>query len=304
MAGVMTRIPMSHRIFTPYNSRDIAFPGELALSMSDTVFGFLHEESEGSPESILYEEYNRNDQEEDEEAENSTSNAEDHKKFWENQYQLLQATLYRTSSLESKIRNCTKEVLREAQAAGNECTCRNPVFGGCRICLMKQVSASLQNAGFNAAICNSKWKNLPDMPSGEHTFVDILDSNTKKGEVRVIVELNFRGEFEMARASEEYNRLVSKLPEVFVGKIERLLSITAILCAAAKKCMKEKKMHLGPWRKTRYMQAKWLRVTERQTAVPRLISTTAGYSIRPQRPRASMLTVDLLEKLPSVQCAC
>lgn len=118
----------------------------------------------------------------------------------------------------------------------------------------------------------------------------------------MIVELNFRGEFEMAKASEEYNTLVSKLPEVFVGKIERLLSLTTILCSAAKKCMKDKKMHLGPWRKTKYMQAKWLRVSERQTAVPRQMSTT-GYSIRPQRPRASMLTVDLLEKLRSVQCA-
>lgn len=301
MARVMARIPMSHRIFTPYDSREVVYPGELALSMSDTVFGFLHEEYEGSPESILYDEYNQNDQEE-EQVENSSSTVEDNKKFWDNQYQLVQATLYRTSSLESKIRNCTKEVLKEAQIAGNVCTCRNPVFGGCRNCLMKQVSGCLQNAGFNSAICNSKWKNLPDMPSGEHTFVDVLDTNSKKGEVRVIVELNFRGEFEMAKASEEYNRLVSKLPEVFVGKIERLLSLTTILCSAAKKCMKEKKMHLGPWRKTRYMQAKWLRVSERQTAVPRLMSTT-GYSIRPQRPRASMLTVDLLEKLPSVQCA-
>lgn len=116
------------------------------------------------------------------------------------------------------------------------------------------------------------------------------------------MELNFRGEFEMAKASEEYNKLVSKLPEVFVGKVERLMSLTTILCSAAKKCMRDRKMHLGPWRKTRYMQAKWLRVTERRTTVPRLMSTTVLAS-RPQRPKASMLTVDLLEKLPSVQCA-
>jgi len=30
----------------------------------------------------------------------------------------------------------------------------------------------------------------------------------KEGEIRVIVKLNFRGEVEMARGSEEYNRLV------------------------------------------------------------------------------------------------
>lgn len=92
MAGVMARIPMSHRIFTPYNSQEIVFPGELALSMSDTVFGFLHEEGEGSPESILYEEFNQN--EEEDEVENSGSNAQDNKIFWENQYQLLQVTFF------------------------------------------------------------------------------------------------------------------------------------------------------------------------------------------------------------------
>lgn len=94
MARVMSRIPMSHRIFTPYDSREVVYPGELALSMSDTVFGFLHEEYEGSPESILYDEYNQKYQEEEEEVENSSSNFEDNKKFWENQYQLLQVTIF------------------------------------------------------------------------------------------------------------------------------------------------------------------------------------------------------------------
>ena len=74
----------------------------------------------------------------------------------------------------------------------------------------------------------------------------------------MIIELNFRAEFEMARASEEYNGLVSKLPEVYVGKIERLSNIIKVLCMGAKKCMKENKMHMGPWRKHKYMQAKWL----------------------------------------------
>lgn len=106
----------------------------------------------------------------------------------------------------------------------------------------------------------------------------------------------------MAKANEEYNALVNKLPEVFVGKVERLLSLITILCTGAKKCMKDKKMHMGPWRKQRYMQAKWLRVSERRAALSRPLATT-GYSGRPRRPRASMLTVDMLDKLPSLHCA-
>jgi hypothetical protein len=104
----------------------------------------------------------------------------------------------------------------------------------------------------------------------------------------------------MAKASEEYNQLVHRLPEVFVGKVERLNSVIKTLCLAAKKCMKEKKMHLGPWRKQRYMQAKWLATAcERATSMPPL---SMGHSGRLLRPKASMLTVDLKEMLPHVHC--
>lgn len=133
--------------------------------------------------------------------------------------------------------------------------------------------------------------------AGEHTFLDVIDNSNSKKEVRVIIELSFRAEFEMARASEEYNQLIKRLPEVFVGKIDRLLCLIKILCSAAKKCMKEKKMHMGPWRKQRYMQAKWLKTCERSTSS---LPLSTAHSSRPARPRASMLTVDLLENMPGL----
>lgn len=89
MVRAMARIPMSHRILT-YDTREIEFSGELPMSPSDTVFGFLHEEGDqGSPESIIYNE-NEDQNNEDEEGENSGCNVEDNKSFWENQHQLLQ----------------------------------------------------------------------------------------------------------------------------------------------------------------------------------------------------------------------
>lgn len=143
--------------------------------------------------------------------------------------------------------------------------------------------------------------------------MDVLsNSSSKKGEeVRVIIELNFRAEFEMARASEEYNRLVEKLPEVFVGKVERLNSVIKIMCSAAKKCMREKKMHMGPWRKQRYMQAKWLGACERTTSSSLSLAAGDQYSggggcMMPRPPRVkattSMLTVDLLDVMPNLHC--
>lgn len=125
--------------------------------------------------------------------------------------------------------------------------------------------------------------------------------SSKKGEVRVVIELNFRGEFEMARASEEYNGLISRLPEVFVGKAERLGVLIKILCSAAKKCMKDNKVHMGPWRKQKYMQAKWFGTCERMPLASPL--PPVGISVRPPKPRASMLTFDLLENVHSLHCS-
>ncbi|KAL5772415.1 hypothetical protein ACOSP7_012018 [Xanthoceras sorbifolium] len=279
------------------------------FTVSDMVFGFLEDGEAvlGNFDGLESPEWEALvDQEEEEEEQGRENDSEDNRSFWESQQQVLQATLCRSSSLESKIRNATKEALKEIQMTGDGvCSCRRPVAGGCRSCLMREVSGRLRNAVYNSAICKSKWRSSPDIPSGEHTFIDVIESTgRKKGEVRVIIELNFRAEFELARASEDYNRLVRRLPEVFVGKVERLENVIKILCTAAKKCMKEKKLHMGPWRKQRYMQAKWLGSCERTTSMPLLSMSSSSYSSsysgRLTKPRASMLTVDLLEKLPNM----
>ncbi|KAI3800400.1 hypothetical protein L1987_28490 [Smallanthus sonchifolius] len=115
---------------------------------------------------------------------------------------------------------------------------------------MREFCSRLQKFGYDSAICKSKWKHSIDFPSGEHTFLDVIDSSShKKDPVRVIIELEFRGQFKMKKESKEYNSLVCKLPDIFVGKCDRLQNIIKILSTAVKEYMREKKMNLGPWRK-------------------------------------------------------
>ncbi|KAI3680708.1 hypothetical protein L6452_35482 [Arctium lappa] len=306
MGGATTRIPMSHRVLSPNHNYPTGdhhpHDHQPAVQLSGSIFGFLEEESTAlsSPENVYYDV--RHEIEDDEETENP-EDIENKIQFWETQCQNLHKTLFRTTSLESKIRNITKEVIGEVEMLENVCFCSRPVSGGCRSCRMSEIRRRLQNSGYNSAICKSKWRSSLDIPSaGEHTFVDVINhSDRKKGDIRVIIELELRGQFEMKKGSEEYNRLVCKLPDVFVGKIERLETVIKILSTAAKKCMREKKMHLGPWRKQQYMQAKWLKVTERTTATA-LVEPLAvdGYATRPARVRASMLTMDLLDNLTNV----
>ncbi|KAI9177129.1 hypothetical protein LWI28_011446 [Acer negundo] len=273
------------------NSDDIARFLEGTASFADVVFGFTGDTDES-------EENLRNYEDGDEDGDENSCNVEENKAFWENQEQLLQATVCRTSSFESKVRQATKEALKEINLVGAKCVCRRPVAGGCRDCLRREISIRLQNVGYDCAICKSKWRSSSEIPSGAHTYLEVLDKvSSKRGEViRVVIELNFRAEFEMARASEEYNKLISRLPDLFVGKTERLTTLIKILCSASKKCMKEKKMHLGPWRKPKYMQAKWFGTYERITPVPLPVKQFS--ETRQAKPRAfSMLTFDLLENL-------
>lgn len=277
---------------TRQNSDEIDKFLDGAASFADMMFGFI-DESNDSEENL------RDFVVDDEDANNDEdpSEIEQWKIFWEAQEKLLQATLYRTTSLESRIRQATKEALREIDAVGVQCTCRRPVDGGCRNCLQRELSIRLQSVDFDCYICKSKWRSSPEIPSGEHTYLEVVDkSKAKKREVRVVIELNFRAEFEMATASKDYNKLIAVLPELLVGKAERFKALTKILCLAAKKCMKEKKMHLAPWRKYKYMQAKWLGTYERRTPAPLAV----GYSDRQPKPKASMLTSDLRENLPAL----
>ncbi|KAE8698457.1 putative kinase [Hibiscus syriacus] len=267
------------------NSEEIDNFLDGAASFADMIFGFLDgsNESEENSGDLVDHDENADDQE-----------VEQNNLFWEAQRQLLQATLRRTTCLESRIRQATKQALSEIK----QCGCR---VGGCRNCLQRELSVRLQNAGFNCYICKSKWRSSPEIPSGEHTYLEVLDksSNPKKGEVRVVIELNFRAEFEMARANEDYNTLIARLPELLVGKTERVNALIKILCAASKKCMKEKKMHLAPWRKQKYMEAKWLGTYERTAAAPLPVG---HLETRPQKPKASMLTFDLVDRLPGLYC--
>ncbi|KAL2496862.1 hypothetical protein Fot_40619 [Forsythia ovata] len=272
--------------------------------VSDMIFGFLEEYDEFSVSSFESK-VESNDgfilDKEEEEAEQNDSSSRESKAFWESKEELLQATLYRTTSLESKIRQATKDALRELDSVGVNCSCRKKLADSCRSCTQKQICDRLQIAGFNCVICKSKWRSSPEIPAGEHTYLEVQNVS-KKGEVKVIIELNFHAEFEIIRSSEEYNRLIERLPEIFIGKIERLRSLIKILCSASKKCMKERKMHMAPWRKQKYMQAKWHgtpQVEAEAEAAPLTLAVEHDLQRLP-KPRASMLTFDLFDNLPGL----
>ena len=75
---------------------------------------------------------------------------------------------------------------------------------------------------------------------------------------RLVVDIDFRSQFELARPTPAYKQLTDTLPNIFVGTEDKLIKIISILCSAAKQSLKERGLHLPPWRTSSYMQSKWL----------------------------------------------
>lgn len=131
-------------------------------------------------------------------------------------------------------------------------------------CLKRAVMKSLRDAGYNAAICKSRWDQAGGFPGGDYEYIDVLIED-KEAIDRLIVDVNFREEFEIARPTDRYNALLQELPLVYVGKKERLQSIVNLMCDAVKESLKKRGMPLPPWRKPDYMQAKWFSAYKRTT---------------------------------------
>ncbi|KAG6394910.1 hypothetical protein SASPL_145501 [Salvia splendens] len=129
--------------------------------------------------------------------------------------------------------------------------------------LRKVVTDGLIALGYNASVCKSKWEKTSSIPAGEHEYIDVI---TEGGE-RLIIDVDFRSEFEIARSTSGYKAILQCLPSIFVGKSDRLLQIIVIASEAARHSLKKKGMHIAPWRKAEYVKSKWLGPHTRTTAV-------------------------------------
>lgn len=140
---------------------------------------------------------------------------------------------------------------------------------GCRKTFRRAVMGCLRDAGYNAAVCKTKWESSGGLAGGSHEFVDVLAGGGGKGwgGRRYIVELDFAGAFEIARPTAEFRAATAELPAVMVGRAEEVKQVVRAVAEVMRRSMKEAGMHLPPWRKGRYLQNKWLGPYCRTTSV-------------------------------------
>ncbi|TXG53114.1 hypothetical protein EZV62_022283 [Acer yangbiense] len=133
----------------------------------------------------------------------------------------------------------------------------------------KWVVMKLIMDGYDASLCKTTWDNYSTLscPKGNYEYIEVTvmnkggDGDHQKEKLlptRLIVDMEFRSQFEVARPTRGYKELINTLPVIFVGTEEKLNKIICLLCPASNQSLKEKGLHIPPWRSDTYMQSKWL----------------------------------------------
>ncbi|KAF3337391.1 hypothetical protein FCM35_KLT17978 [Carex littledalei] len=125
----------------------------------------------------------------------------------------------------------------------------------------RAVMGRLCNLGYDAGICKSRWETTGGLTGGSHEYLDVVFNQN-----RYIVEPEFSTGIEVARATEEYRRIVKAVPDVVVAKADLIGQAVRLVAEAARRSLRESGMHVPPWRKNRYMLAKWLGPYKRSTS--------------------------------------
>ncbi|KAJ8423055.1 hypothetical protein Cgig2_019825 [Carnegiea gigantea] len=124
-------------------------------------------------------------------------------------------------------------------------------------CIRYSLVKLLRSSGYDAAVCSSKWQGCNKVPGGDHEYIDVVNPTSGGSSERLIIDVDFRSYFEIARAVESYDKILKSLPVVFVGSLTKLKQFLQVMAEAARISLKQNSMPLPPWRSLAYLQAKW-----------------------------------------------
>ncbi|XVE99566.1 hypothetical protein REPUB_Repub03eG0210200 [Reevesia pubescens] len=130
-------------------------------------------------------------------------------------------------------------------------------------CIRYSLVKLLRLSGHDAAVCVSRWQGSGKVPGGDHEYIDMVNYNNGSSE-RLIIDIDFRSHFEIARAVDSYDRILNSLQVVYVGSLTRLNQLLQLMVEAARSSLKQNSMPFPPWRSLAYLQAKWHSPYQRQ----------------------------------------
>ncbi|XP_072965040.1 uncharacterized protein [Typha angustifolia] len=127
----------------------------------------------------------------------------------------------------------------------------------------RAVMTRLRAAGYEAGICKARWEAAGGITAGSYEYIDVISPGKEKR--RYIVDADFAAGMEVARATEECARVVAAVPRVVVAMDEAIGKAVRLTAEAARRSLRRNGLDVPPWRKSRYMLAKWLGPYRRTT---------------------------------------
>ncbi|XP_047331194.1 uncharacterized protein LOC124934726 [Impatiens glandulifera] len=124
-------------------------------------------------------------------------------------------------------------------------------------CIRFSLVKLLRISGYDAAVCASKWQAHGNVPGGDHVYIDVINHRENRNSERLIIDIDFRSHFEIARAVNSYEQILDSLPVIYVGSIGKLKHLLNVMVEAARSSLKQNTMPLPPWRSLAYLLAKW-----------------------------------------------
>ncbi|XP_010264758.1 PREDICTED: uncharacterized protein LOC104602674, partial [Nelumbo nucifera] len=124
-------------------------------------------------------------------------------------------------------------------------------------CIRFSLAKLLRSYGYDAAVCVSKWQGSGKVPGGDHEYIDVVIHRDTGNSERLIIDIDFRSHFEIARAVESYSAVLKSIPVVYLGSLSKLRQFLQVMVEAARSSLKQNSMPLPPWRSFAYLQAKW-----------------------------------------------
>uniref|UniRef100_A0A0D2ZWZ5 Uncharacterized protein n=2 Tax=Brassica oleracea var. oleracea TaxID=109376 RepID=A0A0D2ZWZ5_BRAOL len=139
--------------------------------------------------------------------------------------------------------------------------------------VMKKIVSKLRSDGYNdVSIYRTSWDSSFDRREGcsrmfkckrKYEYIEVMVATGRGGDdrskmKRLIVDLDFKSQFELAKQTKGYKDVTQMLPTVFVATEERLKRVVSLVSGEMTQSMKKEGMSRPPWRTTRYMLAKWL----------------------------------------------
>ncbi|CAA3011163.1 Hypothetical predicted protein [Olea europaea subsp. europaea] len=123
--------------------------------------------------------------------------------------------------------------------------------------LKKRLVKKLRIDGHKAPLCHTTWPTTLNCLGGDYEYIEIISEDKNGCALRVIVDTDFKSQFELARPTSTFKDLSNLMPSIFVGTEQKLKKIISILCAEATNSFLERGLHVPPWRTSTYMQSKW-----------------------------------------------